>query len=145
MRAVIAAVLVSVLAAGGAEAGECRLDGLHLVAKELMPSEIIAPQNVGAHFQIIKAGSNFKHTPGGDTTGVITIEIKGGTGQFVIAQEYTTMGMPKVYGASFNGPARPDPAWNQRNLKDELATFSGVFDIYSGPLAGLTLEAVNCP
>ena len=150
MRALVLGLVGVVIAAGAAEAKVCRLDGLKLAAtaRDADASKDL----VGASFDVVRQSSHFKTGPdpvkGGTTTrGTITIEITGPKGTFVVDQDYEPTSMPWVSAGS--RLAADDGAkvkWGVRDRRTEARVFEsdGAFDIYSGPLSGLSLEPQNC-
>ena len=149
MRAVWFGLVGAVLALGGAQAATCKLDGLEVVAEARGGNA--DPNLVGAHFRVAKQASEFTtrrdEVKGLVTAGLIKVELVGDKGRFVVIQDYEPSASPWVSASSRgdDGPAGR-PAWGKRNLREEQKLFepSAVFDVYTGPLAGLTLTPTNC-
>ncbi|WP_264051679.1 hypothetical protein [Methylobacterium flocculans] len=150
MRAVLFALVGLSVGTSAAYAKPCRLDGMELAAQSR--AEKFDPALVDARFKVIAQSSAF-HTafnPGKGreaTWGKITVRLKGQGGSFVVQQDYDPNSMPWVSGESwFVGDAKAAPISASRNRTKEKALFTsdGAFDIYSGPLSGLTLTPINC-
>ncbi|WP_336492104.1 hypothetical protein [Methylobacterium nigriterrae] len=152
MRAVIVGLVGAVLAAGGAQAKVCRLDGLEVVATS-RGGDNVNPELIGARFKVVKKASAFKTIPdemgslGTMTTGWIEAELNGVQGRYVVHQSYIPHSSPWI-GAGSTTADDPDvkTKWGKRDRAGERKLFErdGTFDVYSGPLAGLTLEPTNC-
>ena len=149
MRSVLIGLVGVVLAATLAHAGACRLDGLEVVAEARGSNA--DPNLVGAHFRVAKQASEFTkrrdEVKGLVTAGLIKVELVGDKGRFIVIQDYEPSASPWV-SASSRGDDEPvgRPVWGNRDLREEQKLFelSAVFDVYTGPLAGLTLTPTNC-
>jgi hypothetical protein len=81
------------------------------------------------------------------TRGTIIVEITGAKGRFFVQQDYEPTSMPWVSAGSSTVEDPPKAvSWGRRARRDERKLFEpdGSFDVYSGPLAGLTLTPTNC-
>jgi hypothetical protein len=150
MRVVTVGLLGAVLAVGAVQAKACKLDGLTLLAQARGANA--DPQMAGARFRVIRQASHFRTGPdpakGRVTTrGTIIVEITGAKGRFFVQQDYEPTSMPWVSAGSSTVEDPPKAvSWGRRARRDERKLFEpdGSFDVYSGPLAGLTLTPTNC-
>lgn len=148
MRALLVG-LGLVLTISGAQAAECRLDDLALVSEERGSNA--NPDLVGQAFRVTKQASQFKSLPdpvtgGVSTTGRISVLVEGAAGRFLVDQDYIPHSSPWVTAESRPFQTDAGVKWGQRDRKNEARYFEidGSFDIYGGPLAGLTLRPTNC-
>lgn len=150
MRALLVGLVGLIGVTGAVEAKVCRLDGLELVAE---PRGSDADQKmVGQKFRVVRQASAFKTLPdpvaGGTMTGgTISVQVEGPAGKFFVGQDYVPHSAPWVSAVSL--PASQTDIkvkWSQRDRKREARYFEkdGTFDIYSGPLSGLSLKPTNC-
>jgi hypothetical protein len=159
MRAIVLG-LVGVALAAGAQAGQCKLDGLSLTAEAREPAvfgkggfsyNVDRPDLVGRTFTVDRASSDFwrvgRGAPGDlRDDGSISVVVQSGGETFVIKQVYNGNAGTQEMGYSYT----PDDAatkgikWPLRSLKAEASRFGGFFDVYGGPLNGLVLKAPNC-
>lgn len=160
MRSVWFGLVGAVLAFGGAQAAECRLDELEMVAEantrpaydEFGVRNVIArPDLVGKTFKVTKAASDFwraKHGAPGDLRddGSIFAVVQSGPETFVVSQVYNGNAGPQEMGYSFplGSKSAPKVEWSRRSAQAERERFGGFFDIYDGPLNGLVLKAQHC-
>lgn len=152
MRAVLVGLVGGGLAVSGVQAKVCRLDGLEVVATSRGGADV-NPALVGARFKVGRKASSFRTMPdnigslGTVMTGWIEVELSGTRGRYVVHQSYIPHSSPWVgAGSTTAGDPEVKTKWGKRHRVGERKLFErdGTFDVYSGPLAGLTLEPVNC-
>lgn len=150
MRAFLVGLVGLVAVGGVAEAKVCQLEGLELVASARGADA--NPKIIGQPFRVVRQASAFKTSPdpvsgGTMTSGQISVQVEGPSGNFFVAQDYIPHSAPWVSASSLPGDQTSIPVnWSKRDRKREARYFEkdGTFDIYSGPLAGLTLQPTNC-
>ena len=149
MRSVVVGLALAVGLVAGAQAKGCRLDGATLVASEFnRPSD---PALIGQTFKVQRIASALRTMPdtvgslGSVTGGELTMEVQGKSGRYVVSNSFAPHSAPWSSGSS---KLTADAAikWGARSRSREAIVLGEhpSFDMYGGPLKGLTLTPQHC-
>lgn len=149
MRALLVG-LFGLVAIGGAQAAECRVDGasFKVVAGDDGPAAL--PGLAGSTFRVTKASSKFterRNPSNGDVTtpGELHMLLKGKRGTYLVTSFYAPGSVPASAGMSGKGSTVPPIRWGVRDRSNERKfSLASDFSVLSGPLRGYDLKNLSC-